>query len=125
MRENILQTCDSECSLFLLENNYVCCVFRSRTDLLDALLEAKKSIRDLENDRIALRANTQRLEIELQRQNSRLEKLLDPKYSNSKEGMKLRRDIEKHIIIQQLKRQVFIPDFSHDENWILLLMHVE
>ena len=79
---------------------------RSRTDLLDALLDAKRSIRELENDRIALRANVQRLEIDLQRQNLRLEKLMDPKYSNSKEGMKLRRDMEKHIIIQQLKRQV-------------------
>lgn len=91
---------------------------RSRTDLLDALLEAKKSIRELENERIALRANTQRLEIELQRQNLRLEKLLDPKYSNSKEGVKLRRDIEKHIIIQQLKRQVI-----HQSRLPILMNH--
>ena len=74
--------------------------------MLDALLDAKRSIRELESDRITLRANVQRLEIELQRQNMRLEKLLDPKYANSKEGVKLRRDIEKHIVIQQLKKQV-------------------
>jgi hypothetical protein len=89
------------------------CVDRSRTDLLDALLEAKKQLRDMEADRVALKASNQRLEVEMQRQSARTEKMLETRFGSVKEAAQMRREIEKHVIIQQLKQQVSV---LHD--WI-------
>lgn len=47
-----------------------------------------------------------RLELELQKQQSRIEKLVDPRYSTGKDAAQTRREIEKHVVMQQLKKQV-------------------
>ena len=82
----------------------------NKTDLLDALLEAKKTIRSLEDERMTLKALNQRYESELHQQNRKMEELMDSKYGNNKlnknEAIKRRKEIEKHIMVQQLKKQV-------------------
>jgi hypothetical protein len=68
--------------------------------------DAKRQLRDQDMEKIALRANNHRLEIEVQKQNVRLDKLIDPRFATGKEAQQTRKELEKHAVIQQLKKQV-------------------
>ena len=78
-----------------------------REDLASALGELKKEYRVMQDVVAQLRAENQRVENELLKQQRRIDKLVSP-HINGQSVLDIRREIEKSILVRQLKGQINI-----------------
>jgi hypothetical protein len=79
----------------------------AREDLASAIVELKKEYRALQSVTAQLRAENQRTENELLKQQRRIDKLVSP-HVNGQSVLDIRKEIEKSILVRQLKGQINI-----------------
>ena len=79
-----------------------------REALLLELTEAKKKIRLMEAGSAQLRAEVQRLDVEVNKQQQRIDRLLDPMAAgkSGQSATEARRELEKGLLVRQLKQQM-------------------
>ena len=93
----------------LLSNFFV------REDLVHALIELKKQMNAVEGQNAQLKADNQRLDSEVTKQQHRIDKIMAPQFAkNGHLVVEIRKEIEKSVLVRQLKAQVlhFIPRHS-------------
>jgi hypothetical protein len=76
-------------------------------DLASSIVELKKEYRTLEYMHNSLRIEHQKAENEMLKQQRRIDKLVSP-HLNNQTVLEIRRDIEKSVLIRQLKSQIHI-----------------
>lgn len=79
----------------------------AREDLASAIVELKKEYRSLQGVTAQLKAENQRTENELLKQQRRIDKLVSP-HVNGQSVLDIRREIEKSILVRQLKGHINI-----------------
>jgi len=78
-----------------------------REELLGQLIIVKKKLAASDSSLHQLRAENQRLESEVSKQQHRIDKILSPQYSKSSHlVLEIRKEIEKSVLVRQLKAQM-------------------
>jgi hypothetical protein len=78
----------------------------SKEDLRHMYFEAKKKLNNQDIQINQLKSENQRLERELLRHEKRIEKILSSNDKSDAIPMDVRKDVEKHILVRQLKQQI-------------------
>lgn len=78
----------------------------SREDLIVLLMQAKKQVTALEAERCVLKADNRKAEAEHFKQEQAITQAFDNKYTSTCAIWELRRDIEKSVMVRQLKTQL-------------------
>lgn len=75
---------------------------------MHALIELKKQLNAVESQNAQLKADNQRLDSEVTKQQHRIDKIMAPQFAkNGHLVVEIRKEIEKSVLVRQLKAQVF------------------
>lgn len=74
---------------------------------MHALIELKKQMNSVESQNAQLKADNQRLDSEVTKQQHRIDKIMAPQFAkNGHLVVEIRKEIEKSVLVRQLKAQV-------------------